>query len=94
VFSGLGKAVETAVALKGNFERKKNATLHKVETFLSTVADNRGSTPGIRIWLKRHPNFKGSRIPRSFVAFVEKPLKFSPIYDETYRGLMASVNAG
>eukprot|EP00920_Eleutheroschizon_duboscqi_P009212 GHVT01021058.1.p1 GENE.GHVT01021058.1~~GHVT01021058.1.p1 ORF type:complete len:507 (+),score=154.95 GHVT01021058.1:165-1685(+) len=59
---------------------------------------NRASyAPGIRIYMQKHPDFKGSRISPGYVSFLQEPKDgqtFSPIYDEDPKDRVATVNAG
>eukprot|EP00922_Rhytidocystis_sp_ex-Travisia-forbesii_P035585 GHVS01052816.1.p1 GENE.GHVS01052816.1~~GHVS01052816.1.p1 ORF type:complete len:394 (+),score=86.23 GHVS01052816.1:176-1357(+) len=105
VLSALGDAIPLCVLLQTCLEEKKAATLAKIETtynpYNSRSSNNSysgggGSAPtaGLRIYMKKHPQFKGSRISPGYVTFAEQQQQHTPIYDEEPAERCGSVNCG
>ncbi|SCM13237.1 DNA/RNA-binding protein Alba 4, putative [Plasmodium chabaudi adami] len=94
ILSGLGDALPLCVQLQASLQSKNAATVVKIETSYSYFNTNYSYTPGLKIYMEKHPDFKGSRISPGYVSFCDKPDKFTPIFDESPGEYMCSVNAG
>lgn len=99
ILSGLGDALPLCVQLQAALESKNAATTVKIETSYSHFKANYAFTPGIKIYMEKHPDFKGSRISPGYVSFIEKDDEncsggFSAIYDENPTEYFCSLNAG
>lgn len=95
ILSGLGDALPLCVQLQSSLQSKNAATTVKIETSYSYFKANYSFTPGLKIYMERHPDFKGSRISPGYVSFLEKPESgFSPLFDEHPNEYICSVNAG
>ncbi|ORM40888.1 uncharacterized protein BXIN_1684 [Babesia sp. Xinjiang] len=78
ILSALGDAIPHCVQLQQALIMKHVATTIKFETTLNKCANSRGKAPvhvpGVQIYMRKHPEFKGSRISPAYVAFASKPL--------------------
>ncbi|SBS96091.1 DNA/RNA-binding protein Alba 4, putative (ALBA4) [Plasmodium ovale curtisi] len=94
ILSGLGDALPLCVQLQSSLQSKNAAVVVKIETSYSYFNSNYSYTPGLKIYMEKHPDFKGSRISPGYVSFHEKTEDFTPIYDESPNEYMCAVNAG
>eukprot|EP00921_Rhytidocystis_pertsovi_P005107 GHVQ01008828.1.p1 GENE.GHVQ01008828.1~~GHVQ01008828.1.p1 ORF type:complete len:444 (-),score=71.34 GHVQ01008828.1:363-1694(-) len=100
ILSALGDAIPLCVLLQSSLEEKKAARVVKIET---TYNPYNGSvshltyTAGLRVYMKKHAEFKGSRISPGYVTFAEAPSGVgghTPIYEIEAKDRTGSVNAG
>ncbi|KNG78877.1 hypothetical protein PFMG_05017 [Plasmodium falciparum IGH-CR14] len=94
ILSGLGDALPLCVQLQSSLQSKNAANVVKIETSYSYFNSNYSYTPGLKIYMEKHPEFKGSRISPGYVSFHEKTDSFTPIYDENPNEYICSLNAG
>lgn len=102
ILSALGDAIPLCVQLLTALEDKKAATSTKLETTYNPYNLNYrsvGYTPGLRVYMKKHPEFKGSRISPGYVSFSDVPNAendetHTPCYGAEAKEGFASVNAG
>ncbi|SBT79949.1 DNA/RNA-binding protein Alba 4, putative [Plasmodium malariae] len=94
ILSGLGDALPLCVQLQSSLQSKNAAVVVKIETSYSYFNSNYSYTPGLKIYMEKHPDFKGSRISPGYVSFHEKTDNFTPIFDENPNEYICSVNAG
>lgn len=96
VLSALGDAIPMCVQLQSTLEEKKAAVQVKIETTYSPFGQKTTGPPtaGLRIYMKKHSDFKGSRISPGYVSFEEEKGMFTPVYDEDPKERCGSVNAG
>lgn len=95
ILSGLGDALPLCVQLQASLESKNAAVTVKIETSYSYFKTNYGFTPGLKIYMEKHADFKGSRISPGYVSFHEKLESGpTPLYDEHTEEYTCSLNAG
>lgn len=95
ILSGLGDALPLCVQLQASLESKNAAVTVKIETSYSYFKTNFGFTPGLKIYMEKHADFKGSRISPGYVSFHEKTESGpTPLYDERAEEYTCSLNAG
>lgn len=100
ILSALGDAIPLCVNLLVALEQKKAVACIKIETSYTpyTTGGVQGYTPGLRIYVKKHENFKGSRISPGYVFFCDDPAKVNNLFTQCYEPDslegFASVNAG
>ncbi|KAK1443785.1 hypothetical protein BgAZ_206610 [Babesia gibsoni] len=77
VLSALGDAIPHCIQLQHALLLKKAATTIKFETSLNKCANARSKgpvyIPGLQIYIRKHPEFKGSRISPAYVSFAAEP---------------------
>lgn len=90
ILSALGDAIPLTVHLQAALEEKKTAFCVKIETTYTSITSGSSRsryTPGIRIFMKKHPEFKGARISPGYISFCNlydkknNTEKFIPCYD-------------
>eukprot|EP00922_Rhytidocystis_sp_ex-Travisia-forbesii_P035592 GHVS01052826.1.p1 GENE.GHVS01052826.1~~GHVS01052826.1.p1 ORF type:complete len:471 (+),score=129.48 GHVS01052826.1:87-1415(+) len=110
VLSALGDAIPLCVLLQTSLEEKNAASLVKIETTYNPYNNRNGSysasppTAGLRIYMKKHEQFKGSRISPGYVTFVEGGATtaaaaagggaHTPVYDAEPKERCGAVNCG
>lgn len=98
ILSALGDAIPLCVQLQIALEEKKAAVTIKLETTYNPYSINGavGYTPGLRVYMKKHVDFKGSRISPGYVSFCELSAdsSYTSCYDLDSKDGFASVNAG
>lgn len=82
ILSALGDAIPHCVQLQHALVMKKAATVIKLETSLNKCANARSKgpvhIPGLQIYIRKHPDFKGSRISPAYVSFAAEPQANEP----------------
>ncbi|KAK1939697.1 hypothetical protein X943_002357 [Babesia divergens] len=77
ILSALGDAIPHCVQLQHALVLKKAATTIKFETSLNKCPNARSKgavyIPGLQIYIRKHPEFKGSRISPAYVSFAAEP---------------------
>lgn len=84
ILSALGDAMPLGVHLQVALESTKAATVIRIETTYNLTSSHKKDpsyTPGLRIFMKKHPEFKGSRISPGYVSFCDSSLVPTPLYD-------------
>lgn len=95
ILSGLGDALPLCVELQASLESRNAAVTVKIETSYNYFKTNYGFTPGLKIYMEKHADFKGSRISPGYVSFHEKSDSGpTPLYDEHAEEYTCSLNAG
>lgn len=94
ILSGLGDALPLCVQLQSSLQSKNAAFVVKIETSYSYFNMYGSYTPGLKIYMEKHPDFKGSRISPGYVSFQESTDTFTPIFDENPTEYICSLNAG
>ncbi|KAK2195468.1 Alba-like domain superfamily [Babesia duncani] len=100
ILSALGDAMPLAIQLQMTLINKNAATTIRIETCLNKRVNTRGKhdsyTPGLQIYMRKHPEYKGSRISPGHVAFANKPenAPHTPLYDSTPTDRVCSTLAG
>ncbi|EDO06627.1 hypothetical protein BBOV_II006770 [Babesia bovis T2Bo] len=78
ILSALGDAIPHCVQLQQALIMKNAATMIRFDTTLNKLANSRGKAPvyipGVQIYMRKHPEFKGSRISPAYVFFASKPV--------------------
>lgn len=72
ILCALGDAIPLSVQLQISLEGKKAATTIRIETTYSKCDIRPGYKPGLRLYMQKHPEFKGSRISPGYISFCDK----------------------
>ncbi|GFE54964.1 DNA RNA-binding Alba [Babesia ovis] len=77
ILSALGDAIPQCIQLQQALIMKKAATTIRFDTTLNKCSSSRYKStvfiPGVQIYMRKHPDFKGSRISPAHVSFAAKP---------------------
>lgn len=99
ILSALGDAMGLCLQLQMLLTSRNAATTFRIETLLNKCVyektRNPFHIPGILVYMKKHPEFKGSRISPGYIVFSpQSPSGFTPPFEESPSEAVCSVNAG
>eukprot|EP00375_Theileria_parva_P002532 XP_765211.1 hypothetical protein [Theileria parva strain Muguga] len=98
ILSALGDAMGLCLQLQMLLVSKNAATTFRIETLLNKCTSEKSKNPfyipGLLVFMRKHPEFKGSRISPGYIVFSPRTSTFTPLYDPEPAEFVLSVNAG
>nr|PVC51008.1 hypothetical protein MACL_00001866 [Theileria orientalis] len=98
ILSALGDAMGLCLQLQMLLVTKNAATTFKIETLLNKCANEKSKNPfyipGLLVYMRKHPEFKGSRISPGYIVFSPKTANPTPLYETNPTEFVVSVDAG
>lgn len=98
ILSALGDAMGLCLQLQMLLVSKNAATTFRIETLLNKCNNDksRGPTyiPGLLVFMRKHPEFRGSRISPGYIVFSPKTASHTPLFEAEPTEFVVSVNAG